>query len=43
MDPPEHDVQRKVVAPIVGPGNLAQMEGLIRERAAAILDNLPVG
>ena len=43
MDPPRHDHQRKVVAPIVGPGNLAKMEALIRSRAAAILDDLPVG
>ncbi len=43
MDPPKHDHQRKVVAPIVGPGNLAKMEGLIRTRAASILDELPVG
>lgn len=43
MDPPKHDHQRKVVAPIVGPGNLANMEDLIRTRAAAILDDLPVG
>lgn len=43
MDPPRHDHQRKVVAPIVGPGNLAKMEGLIRSRAASILDELPIG
>lgn len=43
MDPPKHDHQRKVVAPIVGPGNLAKMEELIRSRAAKILDELPVG
>ena len=43
MDPPKHDHQRKVVAPIVGPGNLAKMEELIRSRAATILDELPVG
>lgn len=43
MDPPKHDHQRKVVAPIVGPGNLAKMEDLIRSRAATILDELPVG
>jgi cytochrome P450/MFS family permease len=43
MDPPKHDDQRKVVTPIVAPGNLARMEGLIRERAAAILDSLPIG
>ena len=30
MDPPKHDVQRKVVQPIVSPDNLANFEGLIR-------------
>ena len=43
MDPPRHDVQRLVVAPIVAPGNLAHMAGTIRERAVRILDNLPRG
>ncbi|MFN3230874.1 MAG: cytochrome P450 [Alphaproteobacteria bacterium] len=43
MDPPKHDVQRKVISPIVGPGNLAQMEDTIRSRAGEILDSLPVG
>ena len=43
MDPPKHDVQRKAVSPIVSPGNLALMEPIIRERAAKILDALPVG
>ena len=43
MDPPKHDEQRKVVAPVVGPRNLARMEPLIRERVAGILDRLPVG
>ena len=43
MDPPKHDVQRKAVSPIVSPGNLAHLEGLIRERAQTIFDNLPVG
>ena len=41
MDPPKHDLQRLVVAPIVAPGNLATMAGTIRERACLILDNLP--
>jgi len=41
MDPPKHDVQRLVVAPIVAPGNLANMTGTIRQRAISILDNLP--
>ncbi len=43
MDPPKHDHQRKVVAPIVAPANLARMEELIRTRAAKILDELPIG
>jgi cytochrome P450 len=43
MDPPKHDVQRKTVSPAVSPATLAVMEPLIRERAAAILDSLPIG
>ena len=43
MDPPKHDVQRKTVSPAVAPFNLAVMEPVIRERAAAILDALPIG
>ena len=43
MDPPQHDVQRKAVSPIVAPGNLANMEGLIRERTCRVLDGLPRG
>ena len=43
MDPPEHGVHRNTVSPSVSPGNLANLEPLIRERAADILDNLPVG
>ena len=41
MDPPVHDEQRKAVTPIVAPPNLAKMEGLIRERTARVLDELP--
>ena len=41
MDPPKHDVQRLVVAPIVAPGNLATMAGTIRSRAIEILEGLP--
>jgi cytochrome P450 len=41
MDPPKHDVQRRVVAPIVAPDNLARLAGTIRQRAATILDGLP--
>jgi len=40
-DPPRHDEQRKTISPIVGPGNLAQMEALIRERTRSVLDDLP--
>ncbi len=43
MDPPKHDEQRKVVSPIVAPGNLAKLSGTIRERAGRILDSLPRG
>ena len=43
MDPPKHDVQRKTVSPAVSPMNLQILEPLIRERAAAILDSLPIG
>jgi len=43
MDPPKHDVQRKTVSPVVSPGNLQYLEPIIRERAAKILDELPIG
>lgn len=43
MDPPRHDEQRKIVAPIVAPANLAKLSGTIRERAGRILDSLPRG
>ncbi|TFU05795.1 cytochrome P450 [Polymorphobacter arshaanensis] len=43
MDPPKHDEQRKTVNPAVSPFNLARLEPLIRERAAKILDSLPIG
>ena len=42
MDPPKHDAQRKVVSPIVAPHNLAKLEGLIRQRTAERLDELPL-
>ena len=41
MDPPRHDEQRKAVSPVVAPGNLANLSGLIRQRAGDILDSLP--
>ncbi len=43
MDPPKHDEQRKIVAPIVAPLNLQNLAGTIRERAGRILDDLPRG
>jgi cytochrome P450 len=43
MDPPKHDAQRKVVSPVVAPGNLEYLAPIIRERAGKILDSLPVG
>jgi cytochrome P450 len=43
MDPPKHDIQRKTVSPIVAPNHLAYLEPIIRERAAKILDDLPIG
>lgn len=41
MDPPRHTAQRRTVAPIVAPTNLANMEGVIRQRTQAVLDGLP--
>ena len=40
-DPPKHDLQRAVVAPVFLPRQIAALESLIRERAGSILDNLP--
>jgi cytochrome P450 len=41
MDPPGHTAQRRTVAPIVAPTNLANFEPLIRKRTADVLDALP--
>lgn len=43
MDPPGHTKQRKVVAPIVTPRYLTEMERTIRGRTARVLDELPRG
>ena len=43
MDPPKHGDQRKAVTGVVAPDNLAKLEPIIRERAAKILDELPIG
>ncbi|CAN0523573.1 unnamed protein product, partial [Scytosiphon promiscuus] len=43
MDEPKHGVQRKTVQGVGAPKHLAELEPLIRERVANILDSLPVG
>ena len=43
MDPPIHDIQRKAAQPAVAPGQLAELEGLIRTRVVNILESLPMG
>jgi len=43
LDPPLHDVHRAAVSGVVAPRNLADLESIIRSRAADILDGLPVG
>ena len=43
LDPPDHDAQRRVITPTFSSAGMAEMEPLIRSRAAAILDELPVG
>jgi cytochrome P450 len=43
MDEPDHGRQRKAVSPTVAPGNITKMSPIVRERAAEILDSLPIG
>ena len=43
MDPPTHTEQRRTVKPVSSPPNLREMEPIIRERTAAVLDALPEG
>lgn len=43
LDPPVHDVHRAAVTGVVAPRNLAELEPIIRQRAANILDSLPIG
>ena len=42
MDPPKHDEQRKTISPIVAHQSLVEFAPLIRQRAAKILDELPL-
>jgi cytochrome P450 len=41
MDPPRHWAQRKTVAPVAAPNNLASYEVTIRQRTRAVLEGLP--
>jgi hypothetical protein len=41
MDPPRHTAQRKTVAPVAAPNNLASYETTIRQRTRVVLDALP--
>jgi len=41
MDPPRHTAQRKTVAPVAAPNNLASYEATIRQRTRVVLDALP--
>jgi cytochrome P450 len=41
MDPPRHAAQRRTVAPVAAPNNLASYETTIRQRTRAVLDALP--
>ena len=43
LDAPRHDAQRGAVAPLFSTPSLAELEPLIRSRAATILDELPIG
>ncbi|MGH7025272.1 MAG: cytochrome P450 [Caulobacteraceae bacterium] len=43
LDPPRHEAQRRVVAPMFSSEAMRRLGPLIRERAAKILDELPVG
>lgn len=43
MDPPKHTEQRKTVRSVSAPSNLRNIEPMIRERTAALLDSLPDG
>ena len=43
MDPPKHTEQRKTVRSVSAPSNLRNIEPMIRERTAELLDSLPEG
>jgi cytochrome P450 len=41
MDPPRHGEQRRTVAPVASPTNLAHYQAIIRERTRHVLEGLP--
>ncbi len=43
MDQPKHNEQRRAVAPVAAPRNLANLEPTIRQRVIDILEGLPIG
>ena len=43
LDEPEHGRHRKAVSPAMAPANIAKLAPIVRERAGAILDSLPIG
>ncbi|WFL78401.1 cytochrome P450 [Altererythrobacter arenosus] len=43
LDPPDHTLRRRTVAPSFGPSEVAEMAAEVRERTAAVLDALPIG
>ncbi|MEM7337188.1 MAG: cytochrome P450 [Actinomycetota bacterium] len=43
MDPPDHTQQRKTVRSVSAPSNIRNIEPMLRERTAALLDSLPEG
>lgn len=43
MDNPEHDEQRKTIAPAVTPTEITKLAGALRQRTEDVLDGLPVG
>ena len=43
LDPPDHSLRRRTVAPSFGPSEVAAMAEEVRERTAGVLDSLPVG
>lgn len=43
MDPPQHTVQRRTIAPSFGPSEVAAMKAEIQARTGEVLDSLPIG